>query len=161
MKIVGKDTGTTSYQKKNSGGKDFLSLNYFGIDNLDLANKIGEDYIENSPYRTKVISGTFELLDHLSKNYTLHIITNGFEEVQHIKLKESGLAKYFDQVITSEEAGAKKPAKKVFEYALMKSGARVAESVMVGDDLKTDIKGAIDFGMKSIYFNPNGKVPRI
>ena len=159
MKIVGKDTGTTSYQKKKLRGERFyLSLNYFGIDNLDLANKIGEDYVQNSPYRTKVISGTFELLDHLSNNYTLHIITNGFEEVQHIKLKESGLAKYFDQVITSEEAGAKKPAKKVFEYALIKSGATVAESVMVGDDLKTDIKGAIDFGMKSIYFNPNGKV---
>lgn len=145
-------------KEKLRGERFYLSLNYFGIDNLNLANKIGEDYVKNSPYRTKVISGTFELLDHLSKNYNLHIITNGFEEVQHIKLKESGLAKYFEQVITSEEAGAKKPAKKVFEFALMKSSARVEESVMVGDDLKTDIEGAIDIGMKSIYFNPNGKV---
>ena len=145
-------------KEKLRGERFYLTLNYFGVDDQKLANKIGEDYVKNSPYRTILIPGTFELLEYLFPKYSLHIITNGFEEVQHIKVKESGLAKYFDQLITSEEAGAKKPAKKVFEYALMKSSASVEESVMVGDDLKTDIRGAIDFGMKSIYFNPSGKV---
>ena len=134
-----------------------LTLSYFGINNSALASKIGEDYVHNSPYRTILIEGAIELLDYLHGKYVLHVITNGFEEVQHIKMAQSKLTNFFDQIITSEAAGAKKPNQLVFEYAINKSGARLENSVMIGDDLNTDIIGAINFGMKSIYFNPNFK----
>ena len=131
-----------------------LTLLYFGIDNQDLSEDIGNAYVANSPYRTKLIKGTIDLLEKLNKVYTLHIITNGFEEVQHIKMNQSGLLNYFDQIITSEAAGAKKPSPLVFDYAMKKSNAQLEESVMIGDDLNTDISGAINFGMKAIYYNP-------
>lgn len=132
------------------------TLHHFGIDDPRLARAVGDDYIRNSPYRTILIPGSVDLLDHLQKRSTLHIITNGFDEVQHTKLDQSGLGKYFDQVITSEIAGAKKPSRKIFEYALRQTEANVDESVMIGDDLATDIEGAATVGMKTIYFNPAG-----
>jgi putative hydrolase of the HAD superfamily len=134
-----------------------LALAYYGIEDKKLAQDIGDAYVINSPYRTALIEGSIELLDYLHGRYSLHIITNGFEEVQHIKLAQSNLTKYFDQIITSESAGAKKPSSIVFEYAMNKSGANLDNSVMIGDDLNTDIIGAINIGMKSIYFNPHRK----
>ena len=95
-----------------------LTLEYFGIINHKLATKIGNDYVNNSPFRTKLIPFTIELLNALKDHFQLHIITNGFEEVQHIKLRESGLNHYFNKVITSEMAGAKKPDPSIFDYAL-------------------------------------------
>ena len=95
-----------------------LTLEYFGIINHKLQIKIGTDYVNNSPYRTKLIPHSIELLNALKDRYQLHIITNGFEEVQHIKLKESGLNHYFNKVITSEAAGVKKPDPSIFHYAL-------------------------------------------
>lgn len=133
------------------------TLDYFGIANDELAENIGLDYIANSPNRTALIEGCLELLDYLNAKYELHIITNGFEEVQHKKLLNSQINSYFNEIITSEAAGFKKPKTEIFDYALKKAGAQRAESVMIGDDLNTDIQGAIDFKMEAIYFNPNGK----
>ena len=135
-----------------------LTLEHFGIINHKLAIKIGNDYVNNSPFRTKLIPFTIELLNALKDHFQLHIITNGFEEVQHIKLRESGLNHYFNKVITSEMAGAKKPDPSIFDYALKLSGALVENSVMIGDDLNTDINGAKKVNMKAIYYNPHQKV---
>tara|TARA_B100001094_G_scaffold104056_1_gene100380 strand:+ start:2598 stop:3293 length:696 start_codon:yes stop_codon:yes gene_type:complete len=135
-----------------------LTLEYFGISNYELATKIGNDYVNNSPFRTKLIPFTIELLNALKDHFQLHIITNGFEEVQHIKLRESGLNYYFNKVITSEMAGVKKPNPIIFDYALKTAGALVDNSVMIGDDLNTDISGAIKVNMKAIYYNPHQKV---
>ena len=129
---------------------------YFGIEDEYLAKKFGDDYVMNSPKRTHLIKGTKVLLKKLKPHFNMHIITNGFEEVQHIKLSNSKLSDFFQVVVTSEAAGAKKPNPLAFQYALEKSGAKLDNSVMIGDDLNTDIQGAIQFGMKSIYFNPNG-----
>ena len=131
------------------------TLEYFGIYDLELSIKIGDDYVKNSPYRTILIPNAIELLSELQPNYKLHIITNGFQEVQHVKINQSGLAKFFTIVVTSEMARAKKPNPLIFNYALEKAGANLENSVMIGDDLNTDIKGAVNVGMKSIYFNPN------
>ena len=124
------------------------TLEYFGIYN---------DYVNNSPYRTVLIPNAVELLTELKHNFQLHIITNGFQEVQHVKIDQSGLSKFFKIVVTSEMAGAKKPSPLIFNYALEKAGASIGNSVMIGDDLNTDIQGAINLGMKSIYFNPSEK----
>jgi putative hydrolase of the HAD superfamily len=144
--------------KKNLRFERFKqTLEHFGIYNLELSIKMGDDYVKNSPYRTILIPDTFELLEYLLPKYSLHIITNGFEEVQHIKIDQSGLAKFFKIVVTSEMAGAKKPSPLIFHYALEKAGASLENSIMIGDDLNTDIQGALELGMKAIYFNPNQK----
>lgn len=96
-----------------------------------------------------------ETLNYLQAKYVLCIITNGFNDVQHIKLTSSDIKKYFKEIITSESAGSKKPQKEIFEYALGLSKAEVGKSIMVGDNLHTDIKGARDIKMDQIYYNPN------
>ena len=134
------------------------TLLHFGIDDKKLADELGNDYVHNSPNRTILIDGTFDLLEALKDHFHMHIITNGFEEVQWVKLRNSKLLPYFKEVITSEAVGVKKPDPRIFQFALEKAGATVVESVMIGDDLKTDIIGAIQIGMKSIYYNPHGNV---
>ena len=134
------------------------TLLHFGIDDKKLADELGNDYVHNSPNRTILIDGTIDLLEALKDHFHMHIITNGFEEVQWVKLRNSKLLPYFKEVITSEAVGAKKPDPRIFQFALEKAGATVVESVMIGDDLKTDIIGAIQIGMKCIYYNPHGNV---
>ena len=133
------------------------TLEYFGITDKYLANDISIDYTENCPKRTILIDGSIELLNYLQSSYTMHIITNGFEEVQSIKLINSKLDSYFDKIITSEAAGEKKPNPAIFNFALDLTGATIDNSIMIGDNLNTDIKGAIEIGMHSIYYNPKNK----
>ncbi len=134
-----------------------LTLNEFGIDDIELAKKIGQDYIEISPTKKRLFPGTYEVLDYLKEKYNLYIITNGFNEVQFTKLKNSNLDAYFKKVFTSENAGAQKPNAKIFEHALKTVNARKKESIMIGDDLDGDILGAKKFGLDQIYFNPDKK----
>ena len=134
-----------------------LTLEYFGIESKELAQNLGRDYVNNSPYRTKLIPNALELLNDLKDHYNLHIITNGFQEVQHIKVQQSGLDNFFNHIITSEAAGAKKPDPIIFNHAFKKTGATASNSVIIGDDLNTDISGAIAMNMKAIYFNPHQK----
>ena len=134
------------------------TLNHFNIQNDVKANKIADYYVYHSPRQTVLFPETKKVLDYLSEKYKLHIITNGFEEVQHIKLKESGLAKYFDVIILSEKVGVKKPHPYIFKKAFSESGANAKNSVMIGDDLYADIYGAQRVKMDAIYFNFNKSV---
>lgn len=86
----------------------------------------------------------------------MHILTNGFPEVQIHKLENSGLREYFDEVITSESVGIQKPNIKIFEYAIHLVGAIKEECLMVGDDLEVDIMGARNAGVDQVYFNRDG-----
>jgi putative hydrolase of the HAD superfamily len=130
------------------------TLHYFEIYEKDLGIKIGEKYVSISPKKKNLIKGTMEVLDYLKPHFSLHIITNGFEEVQEIKMKENKLTPYFDTITCSEEVNAKKPDPKIFLHALEKHNAKAEESVMIGDDYIADITGANKINMKSIYFNP-------
>ena len=94
------------------------------------------------------------MLKYLSKKYKLHIITNGFHEVQHIKLQHAGLTSYFNEIITSEQMGVKKPNPKIFNYALQKANTSAEESIMIGDDLEVDVLGAEKVGIQGVFFNP-------
>lgn len=113
------------------------------------------DYIEELPKNNFLFDGTYEILDHLKKNYSLHIITNGFNEVQYKKINNSGLSGYFDRIITSEDAGVKKPNPIIFKYALDKVNATAKETCMIGDNWEADIMGAKNQGIDVIYFNFN------
>ncbi len=131
------------------------ALKYFGHEDSALAEEIGERYISESPRKTALIQGTIELLDYLRPKYDLHIITNGFAEVQHIKMAESGIDSYFKEVVISELVGYKKPHVKVFRYAENATGSTQANSIMIGDHYEADIVGALQSGWKAIYFEPN------
>ncbi len=131
-----------------------LTLNDFGVDNDELAEKIGRDYITISPLRVALFPNAMMMLDYLQPKYNLHLITNGFSEVQETKLRSSGLGPYFQTIITSEEAGYKKPDERIFRYAFNKSGAKPELSLMIGDDLEVDIVGAQQFDMDQVLFDP-------
>jgi len=132
-----------------------LTLQEFGIDDLILATYIAEDYVTLSPQKTILFPHSHEALGYLHKKYSLHIITNGFEELQQQKLDNCNLRKYFKTITTSEEAGVKKPETAIFELALRKANAKVEESLMIGDDLEVDVAGAKGTGMDTLFFNPD------
>jgi putative hydrolase of the HAD superfamily len=133
------------------------TLAHLGVHDSALASKFDEEYISEAPKKTNLISGAIDLLDQLKENYRLHIITNGFPEVQHFKMKNSGLDSYFEIVVTSEACGFNKPDPRIFDYALQKAGAEKKESIMIGDDLHVDIVGAREFGIDQVYLNPQGR----
>lgn len=126
-----------------------------------LPDDFGPRYIHECPQKSYVLDGSFELLDHLKDRYSMHIITNGFEDVQQTKLKSSGLDQYFREVITSEKAGGKKPGKEIFYYSMRLAGTKPEESLMIGDNFQTDIMGAMGVGMDQAYYNPDATPPPI
>lgn len=134
-----------------------LPLEHYGIHDVELADHLSEDYVYWSPRIVRLIPGTMELLDYLKPKYHLHLITNGFQEVQHIKLSGSGLEPYFETLTVSEEVGVKKPNPEIFQYALRKAHARAGESLMIGDEMAVDIDGARAVGMDTLLFNPKGE----
>lgn len=128
----------------------------FGIQDPQLAADAAAFYLERSPQKTQLIDHTHDVLTQLKRHFHLHIITNGFDEVQFLKLTNSGLDNYFEEVITSEQASARKPDPLIFSMALQRTGARSAESAMVGDSFEHDILGAMAMGILGIYYNPEG-----
>lgn len=114
---------------------------------------LADSYIDELPVDNYLFSGTFEILDYLFSKYRLHIITNGFGKVQHLKLENSGIVKYFNTITTSEEVGAKKPHPAIFETALKKASVLPSQSIMIGDSMEADIEGARNAGMYTLFFN--------
>ena len=110
-------------------------------------------YIEELPVDNHLFIGTVEILEYLSRKYNLHIITNGFEEVQYQKLNNSGIKRYFNTITTSEEVGLKKPHPSVFKTAMAKASATPQKSIMIGDSFEADIIGARNAGMHTLFFN--------
>ena len=132
-------------------------LEHYGIHDVALADHLSEDYVYWSPRIVRLVPGTMELLDYLKPKYHLHLITNGFEEVQDTKLTLSGMKPYFETLTVSEEVGVKKPNPEIFMYALNKAHANAEESIMIGDEMEVDIDGARAAGMDTIMFNPKGE----
>ena len=121
----------------------------------EVIHTISDRFIDNLILNNFLIEGTIEVLDYLKSKYKLHIITNGFADVQDLKMKNSGLIDYFQTITNSETAGHKKPHQNIFEFALSSANASKEESIMIGDSYEADIVGALNFGMKAIYFNEN------
>ncbi len=122
-----------------------------------LIHRLSHEYIEQLPLHAHLLPNTLEVLEYLKPKYNLHIITNGFQEVQSRKLKGSGIERYFDILVNSEMAGAKKPDPRIFQMALEMAKADPGRSLMVGDNLQADILGARQMGMQAIHFNSNGE----
>lgn len=139
--------------------KEALSLERFlhplkmvGIDDTELAIAIGKEYLDLLPTRTALVPFAIELLDYLTPKYPLTIVSNGFVEVQYRKLKTCQIEHYFAHVVLSEAAGALKPDKRIFEYALNLNAAKAPETIMIGDSYEADIVGAQNAGMDQVYF---------
>ncbi len=124
-----------------------------GLLNEELALAFGNDFLRICPKKTYLIKGAKEVLQYLSdKNYAMHIISNGFSELQHNKLHNTGIAKFFDKVFLSESVGKHKPHRDIFDYAIKSSNARKKESLMIGDNWEADIMGAKLAGIDQAYF---------
>ena len=130
-----------------------LTLNKFKIKDFDLVNKMSDAYMEITPQKSILVKGAVETLNYLHSKYNLYILTNGFPEVQYTKIKNCGIENFFLKIITSEEAGWHKPDKRIFQYALKCVNAGKDESIMIGDNLEIDIKGARNFGMDQVFYN--------
>jgi len=131
----------------------FLALSDFALFDRKLAKELGEKYVKISPEKTHLLPYAEELVATLASDFSLHIITNGFQEVQLRKLEVTGLKTYFQQVVTSERAGCKKPHAGIFKLAMKLTGAKVPYCLMIGDDPGADIRGALGIGWRAIWYN--------
>ena len=123
----------------------------------DLIDEISADYIQLLPENNFLINNSIYILNYLKRRYKLHIITNGFTDVQNKKMKNSGLRDYFINIIDSETVGVKKPNPKIFKYALDLSKTTGSKSLMIGDSLEADILGSLNCGFHAIHLIQNGE----
>jgi YjjG family noncanonical pyrimidine nucleotidase len=126
---------------------------------LGLSNgpDLNEVYLRLLSQKSHLIESARAVLDHLAGRYQLHIITNGFDDIQAVKMANADITGYFTHVVTMERAGAKKPDPRIFDYALRVSGASATESLMLGDSYEADILGAMNAGLHTVFYNPTGK----
>ncbi|WP_347052976.1 YjjG family noncanonical pyrimidine nucleotidase [Flavobacterium olei] len=129
----------------------FDALNYVISEEniLEIAN----DYIEFLTDNNYLFDGAIEVLEYLKPKYKLHIITNGFAQVQEKKINNALLGGYFSTITNSELAGCKKPNSIIFDYALKLANTSKETSVMIGDDFEADVNGALNAGLDAIFFN--------
>lgn len=131
----------------------------FGIDDATYAKKLSDDFLDRTTRKTRLIDGTMELLEYLQPKYKMHILSNGFTEVQYKKIENSGLRPFFDKIILSEDAGSNKPHPDIFTYALKNSNSRRDQTLMIGDSWDADIVGAYNSRIDQLWFNPPQSEP--
>ena len=130
------------------------SLSHVGVKDKELSMSAADYYVAHSPFKTALFPDTIEVLTQLKAKYEMHIITNGFEEIQSIKMEQCKLNPFFNHIITSEKAGTKKPHPSIFQYSLKMANAKPEESLMIGDNQLVDIEGAARVGIDGVLFNP-------
>ncbi|BAV09959.1 putative hydrolase of the HAD superfamily [Filimonas lacunae] len=132
----------------------WFTLLDFKIGDEALSKDMSVQFLDRLPYRKNLFPYTVEILNYLrNKGYRMHLITNGFDEVQHCKLASSNLTHFFEEVITSQKSNSLKPNKAIFEFALQATGATVRESIMIGDNLDADIQGGMNAGLDTVFVN--------
>ncbi len=134
--------------------KTFIDL---GLSPQHIPQHFEDDYVNICPTKTNLFPKAHETLGYLKEKYSLHLISNGFKESTELKVRKNGLDSYFSNVVISEVVGFNKPDRAIFNHALNLANAEVSESIMIGDSIEADIRGAQDYGMRAIYFNPERK----
>ena len=130
------------------------SLLFFKIDDEALAERIENNFLDQILRYNELVPGARPLLDYLkNKNYHLHILSNGFQEVTYRKTLLSDIDRYFENIISADDIDVRKPQPEIFHYALQKANATKEESIMIGDDWTADVEGALSFGMDAIFFD--------
>ncbi|SHL18504.1 YjjG family noncanonical pyrimidine nucleotidase [Hymenobacter psychrotolerans] len=131
------------------------TLGKLGVPEEEVPADISRQFTDILPQKTAVFPYTYDVLDYLrDKGYQLHLITNGFKDIQYVKLNASNLTDYFQEIVTSECCGHLKPDTRIYQHALERSGATAQESIMIGDNLECDVLGACNAGLDQVYFNP-------
>ncbi|MFC2080170.1 YjjG family noncanonical pyrimidine nucleotidase [Bacteroidota bacterium] len=126
------------------------------VDNVNLCNDIGDLFLRITPKQNMLISDTISTLNYLvDKKYSLYILTNGFIKTQKNKMVNSKIDHFFLRIFSSEEFGVNKPRKEIFHWAVSSIHAKKTKCLMVGDDLKVDIRGAMNYGIDGAWFNPD------
>lgn len=141
-------------KEKLRHGRFYDALKEFKINDAELAEQMAESYVTISPKMTALFPDAIDVLKYLQGKYKLHLITNGFAEVQWVKIENSGLKPFFEHIIISEEVGTQKPDKAIFEIAMDRAATHADECIMIGDNYNTDIVGAQNAGMDQVFFNP-------
>jgi putative hydrolase of the HAD superfamily len=134
-----------------------MTFKEMGVDDTELARHVGEIYLQRAPKKTNVFPDVHETLAYLSGRYRLHILTNGFAEVQVQKIDNSGLKNFFSKLFMAEMVGYQKPDRRFFEFAIKSVHAHKSESLMIGDDPDADIVGAAHAGIDQVFFNHGEK----
>ena len=132
-------------------------LEVVGVNDQQLADTFCREALGRIPTKGNLVPGAIELLEYLRPKYNMYILSNGFKELQSRKMQTAGIDHYFDALILSEDIGVNKPDSRLYEYAIKKTTSKPTESLMIGDMFDTDIVGAANFGIDSIYYNPKGK----
>ena len=142
--------------------KKTLTINRFlhllepaGCATQQAALEFNQSFLMHSSEKTGLIAGAIELLEYLKPRYKMHIISNGFREVQYKKIENAGLSSYFDQIVLSEDAGVNKPNPLIFDLALKQAEAKREETLMIGDSWEADMQGAYNAKIDQLWFNPN------
>ncbi|ATL49731.1 noncanonical pyrimidine nucleotidase, YjjG family [Chitinophaga caeni] len=139
----------------------WLTFLDFKIADEKLSKTFSDAFLQILPTKTALFDGTTDVLTYLrNKNYDIHLITNGFEETQLLKLRNAGIKDYFTHLVTSETAGSLKPHREIFDYAIAKANTTAGESIMIGDAIDIDVLGARNVGMDQVYFNPT-QLPQV
>lgn len=129
-------------------------LEEFQVREDKLCAELSHEYLYGCPKKANLVPYAKEVLDYLSNHYSLTVVTNGFEEIQSIKLLSGNITHYFSHVITSQKAGYKKPSREIFDYALAVNNLQCHEVIMIGDNLITDIGGARNACIDTVFYNP-------
>lgn len=132
----------------------WLTFQDFNVYDTPLAHQLSDAYLELLPTQAALIPHALEVLEYCKGRYQIHLITNGFERTQKLKIEYAGIASYFSEIITSETSDSIKPHPEIFHFALRAAKAQCAECLMIGDALEADILGAIGVGMDTVYYNP-------
>lgn len=130
----------------------------FNVRDEKLSAALSHEYLHGCPKKTNLIPHAREILAYLSQQYSMTVVTNGFEEIQAVKLLSGDITHYFDHVVTSQNAGYKKPARGIFDYALSVNNLHCHEAIMIGDNLLTDIAGARNASIDTVFYNPEAVV---
>lgn len=118
------------------------------------SSEFGDKYLERAPRKTNLMPGAFELIQDLAAHYPLYILTNGFDDIQFVKIEGAGMRSFFQEIITSQQVGTKKPSPLFYEYALERAGIKAEEALMIGDHVEADVRGALNVGIPAIHYNP-------
>lgn len=133
------------------------------IDAMVNTKEMSADYFSLLAQGHDTVKGAEEVLRYVKcKGYTVCVVTNGVAITQHKRIRESGLADYFDFVFISEETGHQKPEKEYFDYVLAHTPEKDKSKILiVGDSLSSDILGGINSGIDTCWLNSKGKKSEI
>jgi YjjG family noncanonical pyrimidine nucleotidase len=136
-------------------------LEHFSIFDEKLCEDLSVAYLHACPKKAALLPYAVETLQYLFERYPMTVVTNGFEEIQHVKLTAGNLHQYFQYIVTAQKAGYKKPSREIFEYAMKANGVKPDEVIMIGDNLVTDIGGAHNAAIDTVFFNPEKIVHQV